>query len=185
MDSYKNSPAHDELDFVDIVNGGETARRRIYLGSLMVDGYTQLGQYKVELLINETATKATYFEIVDNYVPLDTGISIQTTKEKYKRVDRDKFSYLVINNSDSAINIPLYVAISQYQEDRWIRLPFTQQYDEMHYNASYLSQNCQPNNYVNQQFRLSLFDMIADELPAGKYRLEKEILFDWYFAESE
>ena len=91
----------------------------------------------------------------------------------------------VINNSDGPLQITLHVEIAQYKDGKWNRLPFTEKYWERHPTAAMWSEGCKAGSSMEQKFLLSLLDMIDSKLSPGKYRLEKEIMFDWYFAEFE
>lgn len=172
-------------DFADVIHSGETVKRSVYLGDLLSDEYTSTGNYKIELQFHAENKKTIQIEIVDAYTPLHTGISIEPSKSQYTRGDDEAFSYMIKNNSEAGFDTTLAIIIAQYQEDKWVRLPLTKKYYELHHNASLWSESCMENSQKKQEFLLSLADMVDNNLPVGNYRLEKQIGFDWYFAEFE
>lgn len=146
---------------------------------------TRAGNYRIEIPISAEKKLTVDFKIIDDSILLDTGISIHTLKDKYT-IDNDaEFSYMITNHSQTTINVTLAVAISQYRNGQWVKLPFTNVYNELYYNATLSTNSCNANSQLKQSFKLSLVDMIDTELTPGRYRLEKEILFDWYFTEFE
>ena len=104
---------------------------------------------------------------------------------EYPADSKENFSYIISNNSDEGIEVTLAVGISQYKDDEWIPLPFSQEFNEVHYNASMWSEYLSPYSQRLQKFRMCLGDMVDAELTPGKYRLEKKIAFNWYYAEFE
>ena len=103
----------------------------------------------------------------------------------YPIENEENFSYIISNNSDEGIEVTLAVGISQYIDGEWVQIPFSQEFYELHYNASMWSEYLGPNSQRLQEFRLCLADMVDADLTPGKYRIEKKIAFDWYYAEFE
>lgn len=176
---------NDETTCDEVINSGDSIKKSFYLGELITNDYTRTGKYKIEIPINMENKLTADFEIINDYILLDTGISIETPKDRYSIDNDEEFSYMIINNSQNTINVTLAVIVSQYQDGQWVRLPFTDKYKEVHHNATLWAESCQANSQLEQVFRLSLVDMIDKKLTPGKYRLEKEMFFDWYFAEFE
>ena len=166
------------------IEGKNTAKIRFYLGTLINEGYTKTGSYKIEIPISEDCAVTADFEITDEYISTNTGFAI-TCKEEYSVTDKNKFGYTVINNSKEDAQITLSVIISQYKDGKWVRLPYSEEYYNIHGNAAAWSENLSSGSEQNQKFGMCLADMIDAELTPGRYRLEKEIAFDWYFAEFE
>lgn len=106
-------------------------------------------------------------------------------EEEYSVGSTENFSYIIENNSDEGIEITLAMNISQYKDGEWVRLPFSGKYNEVHYNSSMWSEYLSPYSRRLQEFRMPLADMVDAKLTPGKYRLEKEIAFNWYYAEFE
>lgn len=106
-------------------------------------------------------------------------------ESEYPVDGKENFSYIISNNFDEAIEVTLAVGISQYKDAEWIPLPFSQGFYEVHYNASMWSEYLGPDSQRLQEFRLCLADMVDADLTPGKYRIEKKIAFDWYYAEFE
>lgn len=104
---------------------------------------------------------------------------------EYPADSKENFSYIISNNSDEGIEVTLAVGISQYKNGEWVRLPFSKEFNEVHYNASMWSEYLSPYSQRLQEFRMCLGDMVDAELTPGKYRLEKKIAFNWYYAEFE
>ncbi|MEG0900000.1 MAG: hypothetical protein RSF40_09870 [Oscillospiraceae bacterium] len=176
---------NDGATYDEIINCGDSIKKRFYLGELITNDYTRAGNYRIEIPISAEKKLTVDFKIIDDSILLDTGISIHTPKDKYT-IDNDaEFSYMITNHSQTTINVTLAVAISQYRNGQWVKLPFTDVYNELYYNATLSTNSCNANSQLKQSFKLSLVDMIDTELTPGRYRLEKEILFDWYFTEFE
>ena len=104
---------------------------------------------------------------------------------EYPIESSENFSYIISNNSDEGTEVTLAVGISQYTDGEWVQLPFSQEFYELHYNASMWSEYLGPDSQRLQEFRLCLADMVDADLTPGKYRIEKKIAFDWYYAEFE
>jgi hypothetical protein len=104
---------------------------------------------------------------------------------EYPADSKENFSYRISNNSDEGIEVTLAVGISQYKNGEWVQLPFSKEFNEVHYNASMWSEYLSPYSQRLQEFRMCLGDMVDAELTPGKYRLEKKIAFNWYYAEFE
>ncbi|MBQ2899077.1 MAG: hypothetical protein IJE28_04990 [Oscillospiraceae bacterium] len=104
---------------------------------------------------------------------------------EYSVDNTENFNYIIKNNSDEGMEVTLAVNISQYKDGEWVRLPFSEKYNEVHYNSSMWSEYLSPYSQRLQEFRMCLGDMVDAELTPGKYRLEKEIAFNWYYAEFE
>ncbi len=157
-----------------------------YLGVLTdsESGYTHPGKYIIKIPLNKDSVITADFEITDETLNPDTGISI-ICSAKYSIDSDSNFSYTVINNSKEDINVSLSVIISKYQDGRWARLPLSEKYYDAHYSASLWSENLPAGSQRTQKFCLSLADMVGIKLTPGKYRLEKQIAFNWYFAEFE
>lgn len=79
--------------------------------------------------------------------------------------------------------IQLDIKIARYEDGQWVRLPYSKQYERV--NAHMLSITLPPYTQHEQVFPLSLNEMVKGRLKSGKYRLEKQINRDWYFAEFE
>ncbi|MBQ7874753.1 MAG: hypothetical protein IJ306_06295 [Oscillospiraceae bacterium] len=166
------------------VEDQSTQRIRFYLGELIDNSYTRKGNYKIEIPLDETFVVETYFEITDETLNPDTGIFIACDAE-YSADNEGRFNYTLTNGSEEDIQVTLAVIISQYKDGKWVRLPLSEKYYDVHYNASLLSENLPAGSQLKQEFSLSLADMVGMELMPGKYRLEKQIAFNWYFAEFE
>lgn len=104
---------------------------------------------------------------------------------EYLADSKENFSYIISNNSDEGIEVTLAVGISQYKNGEWVQLPFSKEFNEVHYNASMWSEYLSPYSQRLQEFCMCLGDMVDAELTPGKYRLEKKIAFNWYYAEFE
>lgn len=104
---------------------------------------------------------------------------------EYPADSKENFSYIISNNSDEGIEVTLAVGISQYKNGEWVQLPFSKEFNEVHYNASMWSEYLSPYSQRLQEFRMCLGDMVDAELTPGKYRIEKKIAFNWYYAEFE
>ena len=104
---------------------------------------------------------------------------------EYPVDSKENFGYIISNNSDEGIEVTLAVGISQYKDGEWVQLPFSKKFNEVHYNASMWSEYLSPYSQRLQKFRMCLGDMVDAELTPGKYRLEKKIAFNWYYAEFE
>ena len=104
---------------------------------------------------------------------------------EYPVDSKENFSYIIFNNSDEGIEITLAVNISQYKNGEWVQLPFSKKFNEVHYNSSMWSEYLSPYSQRLQEFRMCLGDIVDAELTPGKYRLEKKIAFNWYYAEFE
>lgn len=104
---------------------------------------------------------------------------------EYPVDSKENFSYIISNNSDEGIEITLAVNISQYKNGEWVQLPFSKKFNEVHYNSSMWSEYLSPYSQRLQEFRMCLGDIVDAELTPGKYRLEKKIAFNWYYAEFE
>ncbi len=182
-DDFTEKRAEDAV--IKVVPSGETISARLYLGQLIDDGYTRPGVYKLQLPINEDVRAETTFEITDQYIPMDTGLSIGMESDVVDGDNEEPFWYFVHNDTEETIQVTLDVHIAHYESGKWVRLSPSQEYLEAHYNASLWSENCSPHTEWKGQFRLSLFDMIDTELAPGQYRLEKQILSEWYFFEFE
>ena len=166
------------------IEGENTAKIRFYLGTLINEGYAKTGSYKIEIPLNKDYAVAVDFEITDENIGTNTGFAI-TCKKEYSVTDKNNFGYMVINNSKEDTQITLSVIISQYKDRKWVRLPYSEEYYNIHGNAAVWSENLSSGSEQNQKFGMCLADMIGTELTPGRYRLEKEIAFDWYFAEFE
>ena len=94
-------------------------------------------------------------------------------------------SYTVVNNTDQPVTVVMSVLIAKYRDGKWHRLPKSKKYDETYFYASMVSEKCPAGGTKTQEFSLSLPDMAGEKLTPEKYRLEKELSFDWYFAEFE
>lgn len=171
---------------IKAVENHSTNQIYFYFGVLTdsESGYTRLGNYKIEIPLNEYSVIAADFEITDETLNPDTGISIACDAE-YPAGSGDNFSYTVINNSKEDINVTLSVIISKYQDGKWVRLPLSEKYYNSHDSASLWSENLPSGNRRTQEFSLSLAEMVGIEITPGKYRLEKQIGFSWYFTEFE
>jgi len=168
------------------IKPGETVTRSIYLGKITDDDfYSRPGRYKVEIPINENCVIPMEFEIVDDYIPLDTGISLLADKEQYSVKDDQPFTYTIINNSNEPLAVTLDIYIARYENGKWHRLPDSERYGEIYYHANMWSEKCPSGGTKKQEFSLSLPEMVGEKLSPGKYRLEKELFRDWYFAEFE
>lgn len=104
---------------------------------------------------------------------------------EYPIDSKENFSYIIFNNSDEGIEVTLAVNISQYKNGEWVQLPFSKKFNEVHYNSSMWSEYLSPYSQRLQEFRMCLGDIVDAELTPGKYRLEKKIAFNWYYAEFE
>ena len=104
---------------------------------------------------------------------------------EYPIDDTENFSYIIANNSDEKMQVTLAVGISKYKDGKWVPLSFSDKYYEAHYNASMWSEYLYPKSQRLQEFRMCLADMVDTKLTPGRYRLEKEIAFNWYYAEFE
>ena len=104
---------------------------------------------------------------------------------EYPVDSKENFGYIISNNSDEGIEVTLAVNISQYKNGEWVQLPFSKKFNEVHYNSSMWSEYLSPYSQRLQEFRMCLGDIVDAELTPGKYRLEKKIAFNWYYAEFE
>ena len=104
---------------------------------------------------------------------------------EYPVDSKENFGYIISNNSDEGIEVTLAVNISQYKNGEWVQLPFSKKFNEVHYKSSMWSEYLSPYSQRLQEFRMCLGDIVDAELTPGKYRLEKKIAFNWYYAEFE
>lgn len=186
IDTDNDGFTYNEKNTLNAIEIQNTEQLYFYLGALIDNGtgYTRTGEYKIEIPLNENSVITAYFEITDETINPDTDISI-SCDEEYSINDERNFSYFIINNSEEDIEVTLSVGISQYKGGKWVRLPFSDKYYDIHYNAAIWSENLSAKSQRAQEFGLSLADMVDMELTPGKYRLEKQIGFSWYFAEFE
>lgn len=184
IDSDNDGFTYDGKNNIKAIESKSTGRIRFYLGELINNGYARTGNYKIEILLSEGSTLTTYFEITNEVLIPKTGIFI-TCDTAYSINDDENFSYKIINNSKEDIQVTLSVTISRYKDGTWVRLPYSKEYNDIYHEASIWSENLSAGNERTQIFSLSLADMVGTELTPGKYRLEKQIAFNWYFAEFE
>lgn len=168
-----------------IIPSGETVSGRLYLGEILDGNYTRPGTYKLQVPINEDVAAETSFEITNKYIPLDTNLSIRMESDVVENNSKENFSYFVQNDTEETIQVSLYVHVARYENGEWVRLSPSEKYLEIYYNASLWSENCAPHTKWKGLFQLSLPEMVDAEFVPGKYRLEKQMLFEWYFFEFE
>lgn len=169
----------------EVAGSGETVNDRLYLGQILDGGYARTGKYKLEIPINREVSEEVLFEITDQYIPLDTGLSIRMESGVYHADSSEAFRYFVRNDTAETVEIALAVHVARREDGKWTRLSPSEDYLEAHGSASLWSENCEPHTEWEGQFQLSLAGMLDEALVPGKYRLEKQILFDWYFYEFE
>ncbi len=168
------------------IDSGKTVQQSIYLGKITDDDfYSRLGKYKLEVSVNPECVISLEFEVVNDYIPPDTGISIQAGKEQYSTKDKEPFSYTITNKRQDHLSVTLGVHIARYKDGKWERLPDSRKYKEMYYWANMYSVSLNAGSTREQKFDLPLSCMVGKRLSPGKYRLEKKMLWEWYFYEFE
>ncbi|MBS4784634.1 MAG: hypothetical protein KH009_00810 [Clostridiales bacterium] len=167
----------------DQITGGQTVQRRIYLRKLFQNDYISPGEYRIVLLVNSNYSIPLDFKISEDYTPIDTGISIET--EQIYHPEATYFRYTVFNHSQEILNITSDFQISRYEHDKWTRLQFSDRFWEKYYHSNTWSDPCDIDSSLERYFDMGLSQIVTENLLPGKYRIEKEIMFDWYFFEFE
>ncbi len=172
-------------DWQQLIQPGETVGASVFLWKIRDKDYARPGKYRLEIPINAACMISLDFEVVNEYIPVDTDISIQAGKEQYSAKDKDLFYYTIVNNSEQKLPVTLDVNIARYKNGAWERLPKSKKYTEMYYWANMYSESVAVGNTKKQEFTLTLSGMVGKKLTPGKYRLEKNIKGDWFFYEFE
>lgn len=168
------------------IDSGKTVQQSIYLGKITDDDfYSRLGKYKLEVPVNPECVIPLEFEVVNDYILPDTGISIQAGKEQYSTKDKEPFSYTITNKRQDHLSVTLDIHIARYKDGKWDRLPDSRKYKEKYYWANMYSESMNVGRTREQKFDLPLSGMVGKRLSPGKYRLEKKMLGEWYFYEFE
>ena len=165
------------------IEPGKTTGVGVLLWDIRDDDYARPGKYRLEIPINAEYIIPLDFEVVDEYIPVDTDISIRASKPQYTTKDKDMFYYTVVNNTEESLQFTVDIHIARYKNGTWERLPKSKKYKEMYHYANMYSVGIGPGSTMNQEFSLTLSGMVGKRLTPGKYRLETNLGGEWRFNE--
>ncbi len=167
----------------EVIESGKTVIKVLRLDGIITENSAKIGEYKIEIPLAEDKFLTAEFEVTEEDLPFDSEIEIVFPADEFAIDSEEYFSYTLINNSENDLGVSLSLIISKYEDGEWVRLPIIQQYDGINYPSAIPQLLLPAGGKAEQEFWLSLADIVDAELTPGKYRMEKEIFHDWYFVE--
>ncbi len=183
IDSRSENKNSGEDKIYGLIESGKT-QKEIFSLECITDGeFSKVGEYKIEIPFNNEVCLSAEFKIIDEPVSVDKGIALELPKDRYSAESDEDFYFTVKNNSENDFGVTFGLIISRYENGEWVRLPVIGRYDDREFSELTSSEVIFANTEHEQKIYQSLAEIVDAELTPGKYRLEKELYWDWYFAE--